>query len=123
MATPMTGRVRDQLADAAEKKGKYSDGATNAMRGLVASRLDAWLTEARRHVFIAAVFGGDGSTLPLTGQELSALLDWMALKQGPMGDSYEETPQSQRVHQIMDQVIAEHELPGMPAVTTVELEL
>ncbi len=112
---PLTERRKAILEAAAARKGTYSEGAIDAMRGLVVSRLEEWMGESRRLCLIAVLFGGTGSTKPLTGAQLSALLDWMALKRSPMGDSYAETDASRQARQEMDVIIDEHELPGMPA--------
>ncbi len=106
MATPLTDKRKARLQDAILQKSEYSVGATQAMQHLATGRLNKWLGEEDKRDLYRALFGV-GTSKVLTGKQVSALLDWMAMQPTLMGDQYIETPASVAACEEMNGIIAE----------------
>ncbi len=121
MPRPLAEARIAQLEEAIRSKPNYSDGATESMRRLATGRLDEWLGDDDKRELYRALFR-TGTSNTLSGKQLSALLDWMALKKSPMGDQYAETDASAAALAEMKAIVAEYKaavyrvLPGFEHV-------
>ena len=113
-------QVKAWLAENIEecKTWTRSDKSAERIRWRVAGTLDKWLGKAPRRFFINHLFPhSDGSTKPLTYEELAALDDWMALRYDPM-NGYMETPASAIAKQEMLAIVGQLAFTDMLGVET-----